>query len=171
MSASGSGDGGGLPLASLWAAIGGASRTASDALSRAGSVASDLSSLQRRLGGLLSASALGYDLTANPNGYIKAVIIDWLVGGALRMVGITGLRIRGIWVLGSTIVADGLEAALSPLGTAGDSLASVILSMRDLVSNLATGMGPWGILVALAIGAALVILPAVLLRAGWELIT
>lgn len=120
--------------------------------------------------GLVGASSLGYELTANPQGFVLAVVYEALVGILTGFANSVAYRADQAWGMLTEAVVGGLAHAL---GTPGRVIGGLVLGAIDTAqayaADLAEALGPIGIIVIPAMWAVVIVGSVALLAGSWRL--
>lgn len=120
----------------------------------------------------LSVSVLGVDFLSNPEGFVVASVINWILGFFVGLAGQVAVILRDS-VIGTFVdaVASAGAVVLDPFALAGDVVVDLVGSVEALSVGLAANAGPLGFLapvvawavVALAVGALVSLIRKVIL--------
>ena len=112
------------------------------------STAEALSGIRSRLGTItaaLSASVLGVSFLDNPEGFVVASLINWVLGFLDAVVGRVAVILRStIYGTLADVLARAGAAALAPFGAAGDVALDLLDGAEAFVVDLAAQAGPFG---------------------------
>lgn len=110
------------------------------------------------------SAVLGVSFASDPVGWVRAVVMQWVVGGLLDLAGQAGVLLGDVWrITADVFVLAGVET-VRPFSIVGDKLIVLIELVAGVVTDVAAMAGPLGPLVVVVAWAAVAVALAYLAR-------